>query len=113
MQSGRRAWQCELSTIDTALLLSGMLTAARFFTGTPAVEIEIRALADALYRRVEWDWALDGNAVISMGWRPENGFPVSRWKGYNEALLLYLLALGSPTHPIPQHRYQAWTSGYE
>ena len=113
MQTGRRAWQCELSTIDTALLLAGMLTSARFFAGQAPAEVEIRSLVDALYRRVEWDWALDGDAAISMGWRPESGFLTPRWKGYNEALLLYLLALGSPTHPIPQRSYQAWTSGYE
>lgn len=113
MQTGRRAWRCELSTIDTALLLAGMLTCARFFTAEAADELEIRSLADALYRRVEWDWALDGDATVSMGWRPESGFLPFRWKGYNEALLLYLLALGSPTHAIPEACYRAWTSGYE
>jgi hypothetical protein len=113
MQTGRRAWHCELSTIDTALLLAGMLTCARFFTADAADEIEIRSLADALYRRVEWDWALDGDATVSMGWRPESGFLPFRWKGYNEALLLYLLALGSPTHPIAAACYRAWTVGYE
>jgi hypothetical protein len=113
MQTGRRAWQCELSSIDTALLLAGVLTCARFFTAEAADEVEIRSLADALYRRVEWDWALDGDSTLSMGWRPESGFLVSRWTGYNEALLLYLLALGSPTHPVPEKSYLAWTSGYE
>jgi hypothetical protein len=113
MQTGRRTWQCELSTIDTTLLLAGMLTCARFFIGEAADEVEIRSLADALYRRVEWDWALDGESTVSMGWRPEVGFLAFRWKGYNEALLLYILALGSPTHPIPEESYHAWTSGYE
>ena len=113
MQTGRRAWQCELSSIDTALLLAGMLTCARFFTGDAADEVEIRSLADALYRRVEWDWALDGGSTLSMGWHPESGFLPFRWNGYNEALLLYLLALGSPTHPVPAACYQAWTASYE
>ena len=113
MQTGCRAWHCELSTIDTALLLAGMLTCARFFVAESSDEAEIRALTDALYRRVEWDWALDGDSAVSMGWRPESGFLRSRWTGYNEALLLYVLALGSPTHPIPQACYQAWTAGYE
>lgn len=113
MQTGRRAWQCELSSIDTALLLAGVLTCARFFTTEAADEVEIRSLADVLYRRVEWDWALDGDSTVSMGWRPESGFLPFRWKGYNEALLLYLLALGSPTHPVPEESYLAWTSGYE
>lgn len=113
MQTGRRAWQCELSSIDTALLLAGMLTCARFFEGQAPAEVEIRSLADALYRRVEWDWALDGGSTLSMGWHPESGFLPFRWKGYNEALLLYLLALGSPTHAVPEESYLAWTSGYE
>ena len=113
MQTGRRAWQSELSSIDSALLVAGMLACARFFTATAADEVEIRSLADALYRRVEWDWALDGDSTVSMGWRPESGFLESRWTGYNEALLLYLLALGSPTHPVPEESYLAWTSGYE
>jgi hypothetical protein len=113
MHTGRRAWQCELSSIDTALLLAGMLTCARFFTGEAADEAEIRSLTDMLYRRVEWDWALDGGASISMGWRPESGFLEARWTGYNEALLLYILALGSPTHPVAEASYLAWTAGYE
>ena len=113
MQTGRRAWQCELSSIDTALLLAGMLACAGFFTGEAADEVEIRSLADALYRRVEWDWALDGGSTVSMGWHPESGFLPFRWNGYNEALLLYLLALGSPTHPVPAACYQAWTASYE
>ena len=113
MQTGRRAWQCELSTIDTALLLAGMLACAKFFTDETPDEAEIRSLADALYRRVEWDWALDGGSTVSMGWYPESGFLPFRWKGYNEALLLYILALGSPTHPVPEACYHAWTSSYE
>ncbi len=113
MQTGRRAWKCELSTVDTALLLAGMLVCARFFTGEVSDEAEIRSLADALYRRVEWNWALDGDSTVSMGWHPESGFLPFRWKGYNEALLLYILALGSPTHPVAEECYLAWTSGYE
>ncbi|MBB6185984.1 glucoamylase family protein [Rhodanobacter sp. MP7CTX1] len=113
MQTGRRAWQCELSIIDTSLLLAGMLTCARFFDGNTPEESEIRSIADALYRRVEWDWALDSDSTVSMGWRPESGFLGPCWKGYNEALLLYLLALGSPTHPISAGSYRVWMSGYQ
>lgn len=113
MQTGRRAWQCELSSIDTALLLAGMLTSARFFDGQSDDEAEVRRLAHQLYERTEWDWALNGDSTLSMGWRPESGFIEHRWKGYNEALLLYILALGSPTHPIPEDSYAAWTSAYE
>lgn len=113
MRTGRRTWQCELSTIDTALLLSGMLTCAAFFARDVPEEVEIRSIVDTLYRRVEWDWALNGELTMSMGWKPESGFLRMRWKGYNEALLLYLLALGSPTHPITEESYGSWTSGYE
>jgi len=113
MKTGQRAWACELSTVDTVLLIAGMLTCARFFTGKEPDEIEIGTLSDALYWRVEWDWALDRTSTLYMGWRPESGFLEPSWSGYNEALLLYILALGSPTHPIPQTSYQAWTLGYE
>jgi len=113
MQTGRRVWECELSTIDTSLLLAGMLTCARFFNGTTSAEVEIRSIVDALYRRVEWDWALDSDKTVSMGWQPESGFLGPCWKGYNEALLLYLLALGSPTHPIPEESYRVWMSDYQ
>lgn len=113
-----RAWQCELSTIDTTFLIAGVLLAAQYFAGDDAREAEIRTLADALYRRVEWDWALDltGAArptpAVSHGWTPERGFIRYRWNGYSEALLLYALALGSPTHPIPAGSYAAWLERY-
>lgn len=113
MQTGRRVWHCELSTIDTALLLAGMLSCARFFGGGAPAEAEIRSLADALYQRVEWDWALAGESTVRMGWHPESGFLRSHWKGYNEALLLYILALGSATHPVPEMCCRAWISSYE
>ncbi|WP_240922434.1 glucoamylase family protein [Oleiagrimonas sp. C23AA] len=112
MQTGRRAWESELSTIDTALLLVGALTAAAFFgTGTED-EREINALADALYRRADWQWALDGGLTLTHGWRPESGFLPYRWQGYDEALILYVLALGSTTHPIPADSYAAWATSY-
>ena len=112
MKSGVRAWKCELSTMDTALLLAGMLTAAAYFDGPQSPEREIGALADELYARVDWKWALDGGDTVTQGWTPERGFLRSRWTGYNEALLLYLLGLGSPTHPLPTVSYPAWTSTY-
>jgi len=112
MQTGRRAWQCELSTIDSAFLLAGALTAAMYFVADTADEREIRALADALYRRADWQWARDGGATVTHGWKPENGFLEYRWEGYDEALLLYILGLGSPTHPLPEDSYSAWTSTY-
>jgi hypothetical protein len=112
MQTGRRAWQCELSTVDTAFLLAGALTAEIYFDADTADEHEIRMLADALYRRVDWQWAQDGGATVTHGWKPESGFLEYRWEGYDEALLLYTLGLGSPTHPLPESSYAAWTSTY-
>ena len=112
MSSGRRAWQCELSTVDTAYLLAGALAAAAYFGGKGQQEREIREIADGLYRRVEWPWALHGGRTLSHGWKPERGFLRYRWRGYSEALLLYLLGLGSPTHPLPRSSYPASTSTY-
>jgi hypothetical protein len=113
MQTGARAWQCELSTVDSALLLGGMLTAAAYFDGSAPVEREIRDLADRLYTRVDWRWAQNGGATVTHGWRPEDGFLPFRWEGYDEALLLYVLALGSPTHPLSAESYRVWASTYQ
>ena len=112
MQTGRRAWQCELSTVDTAFLLAGALTAAVYFNADSADEAEIRWLGDALYRRADWQWAQNGGDTVTHGWKPESGFLPYRWQGYDEALLLYVLGLGSPTHPLPERSYAAWASTY-
>jgi hypothetical protein len=113
METGRRAPGCELSTMDTAILLAGALTVAEYFDEDSADEVEIRRLADSLYRAADWTWALDGGRAVRHGWTPEAGFLPYRWQGYNEALLLYVLALGSPDHPIPPDSYGAWTETYE
>ncbi|HZV91983.1 MAG TPA: glucoamylase family protein [Caldimonas sp.] len=113
MSSGRRAWNCELSSIDTALLMAGVLTAASYFDGTGTDEAEIRTLARTLYERVDWTWMLAGQPTICHGWKPEQGFLTYHWEGYDEALVLYLLALGSPSHPIGSDSYAAWCSTYE
>jgi hypothetical protein len=111
-RSGKRAWNCELSTIDTALLMAGVLAAGAGFDGAGAAEAEIRALSRALYERVEWDWMAKDGAAIRHGWRPRGGFLPYRWEGYDEALVLYVLALGSPTHPIAPASYDAWCGTY-
>ncbi len=114
MQTGRRAIQCELSTVDTAILMAGILTAANYFTGKNAKETELRRLAEILYRRVDWQWALDKGTTISNGWMPESGFLPYRWAtGYSEAIILYALALGSPTFPIAPQGYKDWISTFE
>ena len=112
--TGRRAWRCELSTIDTTILIAGALTVAAYFDQATDDEREVRTLADSLYRRVDWRWAQNGDATVSLshGWKPETGFLRARWHGYNEALILYVLGLGSPTHPLPETSYRAWTSTY-
>lgn len=112
MNTGRRAWQSELSTVDSAFLLAGMLTAARYCNGHTAPEKEIQALAQALYQRADWQWAQNQGETLTHGWKPETGFLPFRWEGYDEALLLYILALGSPTYPLAESSYQAWASTY-
>ena len=112
MKTGRRAWQCELSTIDTGLLLLGALTSREYFDRITQDEHEIRMLADALYLRTDWQWALNGGLSLTHGWKPESGFLNFRWEGYNEGLLLYLLGLGSPTFPLPLNSYATWASSY-
>jgi hypothetical protein len=112
-KTGARAWKSELSTVDTALLLGGMLTAAAYFTEDRPGEREIRDLAGRLYERVDWDWARNGGPTVTHGWKPGRGFLPYRWQGYDEALLLYVLALGSPTHPIPPESYSAWATTYQ
>ena len=89
-----------------------MLAAATYFDRETAEEHEIRTLADALYRRVDWRWAQNGEATVTHGWTPEEGFLPYRWRGYDEALLLYVLGLGSPTYPLPEESYSAWASTY-
>jgi hypothetical protein len=110
--TGRRARGSELSTIDTALLLGGVLHVQQYFAQEDATEAEIRALAEALYRRVEWPWMQVRSAKLCHGWKPETGFLRYDWGGYNEAMILYLLALGSPTFPLNPEAWTAWTSSY-
>jgi hypothetical protein len=113
MKTGRRAWQCELSTVDSAFLLAGMLAAAVYFDANTIDEQEIRTLTNALYCRVDWQWAQNQGATLTHGWKPESGFLNYRWEGYDEAMLLYMLGLGSPTYPLPASSYTAWASTYK
>ncbi|HXW08080.1 MAG TPA: glucoamylase family protein [Vicinamibacterales bacterium] len=105
-RSGARAWQSELSSIDTALLLAGVLTVRRCFADDPGIARD----AERIYRRVDFRWMLAGHpALLSHGWRPESGFLDNRWGRYCELMILYLLAIGSPAHPIPAAAWHAWT----
>ena len=112
MQTGRRAWQSELSTVDSAFLLAGALAAGIYFNAGTSAEDEIRTLAEALYLRADWQWAQNRGATVTHGWKPKRGFLKYRWQGYDEALLLYILGLGSPTYPLPESSYTAWASTY-
>ena len=112
VQTGRRAWKSELSTIDTTFLIAGALLAAAYFDGESEEERQVRSIAAFLYERVDWQWAQNGGVTVSHGWKPEGGFLRYRWEGYNEALMLYVLGLGSPTFPLCAESYPAWTETY-
>ena len=120
METGQRFATVELSTIDTALLLAGALSCRQYFDRDDAGDREVRALADSIYRRVDWNWARDNETLVRMGWRPEaapyqnpRGFITSQWAGYDEGMILYVLALGSPTHPVDPAAWTQWTSTYK
>jgi hypothetical protein len=95
IESGARYQGSELSSIDTSLLLCGVLTARAYFE-----DARIQSLAQQIYERVDWPWILNGGKTFSMGWKPKTGFLHSRWKTYCELMMIYLLAIGSPTHAV-------------
>ncbi len=104
METGKRWGKCELSSVDTTILLCGVLTARQHFA-----DPKIQDLATRIYQRVDWPWMLNGGPTLSMGWTPEGGFLKGRWDHYCELMMIYLLAIGSPTHPIPPYTWEAWT----
>ena len=109
--TGRRYGDSELSTVDTALLIAGVLFVGGYFDQDQAEEVEIRRLADELYKRVNWPWAMLA-PDIRMAWSPELEFGRHDWRGYNEAMLVFVLALGSPIYPATASTWVAWTSDY-
>jgi hypothetical protein len=113
MNSGLRAWSCEISSIDTALLLAGILDVRQYFNGNNAEEAGIRSTADAIFNRVNWQWMANGGSSLTMGWYPESGFISARWIGYNEAMVLYIMGLGAAANPLPAAHWASWTSGYD
>src|SRR6266550_9279586 len=113
MSTGRRFQTVELSTIDSSLLLGGILFAQSYYAGSDTTEQRIRALADSIYFRVDWKWAEARPPAVSMGWHPESGFINADWIGYNEGMILNILALASPTHPADSAAWSAWVSGYQ
>ena len=104
--------EVELSSIDTGLLMAGILSAMSYFDRDIPVEDSIGMYSDSLFRRVEWDWMYGDTATLTMGWHPEHGFIPSQWTGYNEAMVLLIMAMGSPTHPIPSDAWGKWCDTY-
>jgi hypothetical protein len=113
MKNGHRFRRTELSSVDTTILLMGILFAGAYFDGSDAPEAEIRKLAHDIYARADWNFfRSDGRSAISMGWHPETGLIASNWEGYNEGMFVYLLALGAPVHAVPPNSWQYWTRSY-
>ncbi len=110
--TGKRFEQVELSTVDTALLLAGALFCQSWYDQAHPDEARIRALADSIYFRVDWRWAQVRPPTVTLGWSPEGGHLEWDWRGYNEAMVLVLLAMASPTHPVDDGAWQAWTENY-
>ncbi|MGB6743983.1 MAG: glucoamylase family protein [Terracidiphilus sp.] len=104
VETGERRYDSEISSIDTSLLLCGILTARGYFE-----DARIQQLATEIYERVDWPWMLNGGRTFSMGWRPDTGFLKVRWDHYCELMIIYLLAIGSPTHPVPPQTWDNFT----
>jgi hypothetical protein len=104
MTTGARAFNSEVSSIDTAILLCGVLMCRQYFPDT-----QIQSLATQIYERVDFNWMMNGGTTLSMGWTPENGFLLARWDTYSELMMLYLLGMASPTYPIPTGSWAAWS----
>ena len=112
MSTATREWNSELSDIDTALLFAGILYGKEYFDGEHPDEVEIRALADSIYYRADWEWMRNYQPGLTLEWTPERGFANGWWAGYNEMMIMYILGLGSPTHPLPEITWKNWCSGY-
>ena len=104
VETGKRFSGSELSSIDTSLLLCGILTARGYFQ-----DAQIKQLATQLYERVDWPWMLNGGKTFSMGWQPDTGFVEARWGHYCELMMIYLLAMGSPSHPVAPEYWNNFT----
>jgi hypothetical protein len=103
METGQRQWESEVSSVDTAILICGVLTCRRFFR-----HLEIEDLANDIFDRVDWTWLSEDTALLPHGWMPESGFLPYRWDGYSELMMMYLLGLGSTTYPLPTETWDAW-----
>jgi hypothetical protein len=113
MATGHRFRDVELSSVDTALLLAGALLCREYFAADDPAEAELREIADGLLARVDWRWMQARAPAIAMGWKPGEGFLAYDWIGYNEAMIVILLALGSPTFAVEPSAWDAWSARYE
>ena len=104
VNTGERMWESEISSVDTAILLCGILTCRRYFEA----HSEITRLAYDIFNRVDWSWVAEDTSLLSMGWAPEMGFLSYRWQAYSELMMMYLLGLGSSKYPLPDDAWTAW-----
>lgn len=113
MNTALRSGGSELSSIDTCLLLGGVLYCRQYFNQTNSNEAQIRSLADQIFNAVNWTWMARGTDAVSMAWYPGGtGFSANNWIGYNEGMIIYILGLGAPTNYLPASAWNEWTSGY-
>jgi hypothetical protein len=103
INTGERVWESEISSVDTAILLCGVLTCREHFK-----HAAVSQLANLIFERVEWTWVSEDTSLLSHGWTPEIGFLPSRWDYYSELMMMYLLGMGSPSHPLKPDAWNAW-----
>jgi hypothetical protein len=113
MSTALRAWDSELSTIDTGLLLAGIIDSKEYFDGSDQTESDIRAYADSIFYRMNWELMRNFHPGILMAWNPGTGFSNAQWHGYCEAMIMYILAGGTPTYPIDSTGWTEWTKNYQ
>ena len=104
VNTGERIWDSEVSSVDTSLLLAGILTCRQHF----GPHSEISGLAHEIFNKVDWTWLSEDTSLLSHGWRPESGFLPYRWDYYSELMLMYLLGMGSFAHPLSVEVWNAW-----
>src|ERR1700704_4212108 len=103
INTGERIWDSEISSVDTAILLCGILNCRQHFENS-----EIRQLSRDIFGRVDWTWLSEDTTLFPHGWLPEVGFLPFRWDYYSELMMMYLLGLGSSSHPLKVQTWDAW-----
>ena len=112
LECGERVWKCEVSSVDSSFVFLGALFCAAFFSRKSGAENEIRELSEQILARANWNWFRGEKSAVSLGFTPEKGFSRHVWHGWNEALPLAILGLGSSSHALPLESYAAWTENY-